>query len=272
MPFVVRNGVRIHYELDGQGPAVFYLPGLGGGVEVARLADWLTVFPDYRMIGIDPRGHGSSDQPREPSAHRVEEYRDDVLAVLDAEHVDRAVGWGISDGSVICAALADAYPDRVSAIVDLDGFDDRDLCEDPLRQGRLDFARTVRARGWGPLLRERMASGGIAGEPVWLASFASGDTEMAALELEEWTRWKGPVSLLPRLTVPILRCLNGRREPDEIARIRGQTRGNVELHVIPGISHQQLCLEPAHTQATVRRFLHRVAPPRPPTSTGPTAR
>ena len=198
--------------------------------------------------------------------HRIEAYRDDVLAVLDAERLHAVVGWGLSDGSEVWAALADAHPDRVSAIIDHDGFDDRDLCDEPLRQGRLDLARVVRTQGWSAWIRQRLASGGMTGEPPYLEAFASADSEMAALELEAWTRWKGPVSVLPRLDLPVLRFLNGRRGEDEIRRIREQVRGNVELHVIPGISHQQLCLEPAHTVAVMRDFLARVVPRGPPPS------
>ncbi len=272
MPFVTRGGVRIHYEVDGEGPALAFVGGLGGNLEVARRAGWVAAFPDYRVVGVDPRGHGRSDGPRDPRMHGIEEYRDDVLAVLDAERLDSVVGWGISDGSLVWAALADAAPGRVSALIDHDGFDDRDLCDEPLRQDRLDYARKVRAQGWAAWIRTRLASGGLTGEPPYLEAFASADSEMVALELEAWTRWKGPVSVLPSLNLPILRFLNGRRDEDEIARIRQQLRGNVELHILPGTSHQQLCLEPAHTVPLMRAFLARVAPRGPPSSAQRAAR
>ncbi len=258
MPFVTRNGVRIHYEVDGRGPAVVCAPGLGGSLEVVDCTEWPAAFRGYRRISVDPRGHGSSGKPSDVAAHRVEEYGEDLRAVADAEHLDRAVYLGISDGSEMIAAFATAHPERVAALIDVDGWDDRDPCEDPVRQGRLDMAKEVRVRGWDSLVSGLAASLGVSGEAPYVREFRKGDTEMAALELEAWTTWKGPVSLLPRLRMPILRFLNGKREASEIARIRAGNPANVELHVIPDEGHWRLCFEPELTIDRILNFLARV--------------
>ena len=120
------------------------------------------------------------------------------------------------------------------------------------------MAREIRARGWGPWLREVAASEGISGETPYVKEFAAADTELVALELEEWTKWKGPVSVFPRLKMPGLRLLNGKQGKEEIARMRRAARAGDELHIIPGVDHWQICLEPRHTAPMIRDFLARV--------------
>ncbi|HKN07036.1 MAG TPA: alpha/beta hydrolase [Thermoplasmata archaeon] len=259
MPFVKRNRVRIHYEVEGQGLPVVFLPGLGGTVQMWNLIGGSGALPDRRLILIDPRGHGRSDKPTDRKAHRIEEYRDDVLAVLDTEHVSKAVLWGISDGSKIGCAFADAYPDRVTALIDHDGIEGEDLCEDPSRHERLDAAQQERTdRGW--LLRSMSAFEAYTISPALLNEFRGEDLEMVALELEEWTHWKGALSVLPRLKLPILMLLNGGREKDEIARLRISTAGRAELQVIPGTGHLRICFELQLTIPLIRDFLSRVQP------------
>ena len=127
------------------------LPGLGASLEMSRISGWLNSFPEYKLISVDPRGHGKSEQPKDPKAHRIEEYRDDVLAVLDTLNIEKVKLLGISDGAQIGCAFASTYPDRTSALIDLDGFDDQDLCDPPVSDGRISLARTIRSRGWGTL-------------------------------------------------------------------------------------------------------------------------
>lgn len=215
-------------------------------------------FPDYRLVLIDPRGHGESDKPRDPKAHRIEEYRDDVHALLDATRTDRAVIWGISDGGKIGCAVASAFPDRVSAIIDHDGLPDRDLCESSEREERLDLARTIRTLGLSTWLAEGAPSAGFSPESQLIKEHQTADSEMAALELEEWTHWKGPVSILPRLKLPILRLISGTQDKDLLDRLQSIAVETSEFQVFPGINHLQICGEPRLTLGIMRDFLSRV--------------
>lgn len=258
MAFVTRDGTSIHYEIKGEGPTIVKVPGLGANMEMSELCGWVSAFPDYRLILVDPRGHGKSDRPKDPYSHRIEEYREDVHAVLDASNGKKAIFWGTSDGAQVCCAFAQAYPDRVTAVIDLDGFDDRDLCDSPIREGRLDLARTVRTRGWSTVIRELAPSRGISSDSPLIKEFQKADSEMVALELEEWTHWKGPVSILPELKAPILRLMNGTRNRDELDRSQHIAVGISEFFVIPGVNHLRLCLEPEHTLPIIRDFLLRL--------------
>ena len=268
MPYITRGGVRIHYEVEGAGPPIVMIGGLSGSIEILSLAGFTSAFSDHELILIDPRGHGRSDKPADPQAHRIEEYRDDVLGVMDAAQVERAVCWGISDGAKVCLALADAYPHRVVAVIDHDGFEEADLNTPGGREDRLGLAKEIRRQGYElrRALARASAAQGFPIPPAILKEQLSEDLEMAALELEAWTEWQGPVSVLARSKVPILLLLSGRGfslpggtpKGDELDRRLRAAADRAEIHVVPGINHQEICFRSEHTVPLVRDFLSRL--------------
>jgi non-heme chloroperoxidase len=86
----VGEGVRLSYLEAGEGPTVLIIPGLGGSA--AKFAPQLDGLSDrYRVIAVDPRGHGESSKP----AHG---YSFAVLA-SDLEKFIRVLG--LSDVAVL---------------------------------------------------------------------------------------------------------------------------------------------------------------------------
>ena len=53
---------------------------------------------DHLLVNIDMRGHGHSGKPHKPAAYHGAEFASDVLAVADAEGLDRFAIWGLSYG------------------------------------------------------------------------------------------------------------------------------------------------------------------------------
>jgi pimeloyl-ACP methyl ester carboxylesterase len=112
------RGHTISYEDAGSGLAIVLLPGAtmsAADFRDAGYVDRLAV--DHRVLSIDPLGLGLSDKPHEAEAYRWPEVADDVLAVMDAAGVERAVVWGYSRGGGLAAVVASGHPDRVSALV-----------------------------------------------------------------------------------------------------------------------------------------------------------
>lgn len=70
---------------------------------------------DYRVISYDLLGHGDAD----PLTARVNsaEFNTQVISVLDACGIDRAVLIGFSLGGVIARTVAANHPDRVAGLV-----------------------------------------------------------------------------------------------------------------------------------------------------------
>lgn len=240
MPFVGRKGVKIHYEVEGDGSPLLLHPGAAGDLETWRLAGYVNALrSEHRLILMDHRGHGTSDKPRDPSAHRIEEYHDDVLAVLDAAGCDRVVFVGYSDGSKVGATLAESDPDRVFALIDIDGLEPRDLT-DPMsrdRQVRHDFAQIVRQHGSADVFRAAAKRQDYHGPESFLENMAATDPEMYALELEEWRQWSGPASVLRRLTVPVLLLQAERSYSEEDRDAMRQMNPRSESRLLPGVGH-----------------------------------
>ncbi|MFE7315578.1 alpha/beta fold hydrolase [Streptomyces sp. NPDC057555] len=102
---------ELFYETAGSGPAVVLLHG---GMLDQHMWDeqfaWL-VNSGLRVVRYDSRGHGlSSTVTGDWSNH------DDLVALLDALDIPRAVLVGLSHGSRVSLDTAIAYPDRVSAL------------------------------------------------------------------------------------------------------------------------------------------------------------
>ena len=70
----------------------------------------------YRVIAYDARGHGRSTAPEDPEAYGYDELLTDLVAVLDAFEVERAVLVGSSMGCHTAMRLALDHPDRVAAL------------------------------------------------------------------------------------------------------------------------------------------------------------
>jgi pimeloyl-ACP methyl ester carboxylesterase len=67
--YVENDGVRIHYQVEGKGLPLFL--HMGFSVDLTGWYEWGYVDAlkdDYRVILIDPRGHGKSDKPHDPAA------------------------------------------------------------------------------------------------------------------------------------------------------------------------------------------------------------
>jgi len=258
VPFTTRNDVRIHYEVHGEGPPVVFNPPPFADRRFYQLTGHLEALRTrHRVILIDPRGHGQSDRPREPGAHRIDEYRDDLTAVLNAADVGRAVFVGPYDGIFVAYALAVESPDRVSGLIDYDAIEGSDLCDPPECNERQNFAQRLRTGGV-ETLREHVKSYGVSDENPIGKNIVASDPEMVALELEAWTSWRGPFSLLPRLRVPTLFLRNGETGRAAVDRIRQVAADWAEIHVLQGVSHWSLVTEVAHTLPMVRNFLGRL--------------
>lgn len=119
---------RRDVEVEGGSLAVFRL-GEGGTPVVAvhgitaSSHGWLPVARAARgratLLAVDLRGRGRSNGL--PPPYGIEAYVRDLLSLLDAAGLERAVAVGHSLGGYIVARLAADHPDRVSAAVLVDG-------------------------------------------------------------------------------------------------------------------------------------------------------
>jgi pimeloyl-ACP methyl ester carboxylesterase/predicted glycosyltransferase len=114
--FVERDGVRLHYEVYGQGETtVLLLPTWS----IIHSRHWKMQIPylarHCRVVTFDGRGNGRSDRPE--SGYEEAEFAADALAVMDATATERAVLVSLSLGAQRALLLAAEQPERVESAV-----------------------------------------------------------------------------------------------------------------------------------------------------------
>ena len=110
------DGYRIAYEIHGEGVPVVLLHGLcvsfAGNFAAWGWIERLTS-AGCQVIGMDFRGHGKSDKPRQLDAYGTRNLASDVLALLDHLRYPRASLLGYSLGSTIALHLLYQAPERI---------------------------------------------------------------------------------------------------------------------------------------------------------------
>jgi 3-oxoadipate enol-lactonase/4-carboxymuconolactone decarboxylase len=108
--------VDLHHVIDGpdDAPAVVLFPSLGSTLDlwepqVAPLSE------HFRVIRVDPRGHGRSPSPSGP--YTIDDIGGDVVALLDGLGIERAHVAGVSLGGMVALWMAIHHPNRVGRIV-----------------------------------------------------------------------------------------------------------------------------------------------------------
>jgi pimeloyl-ACP methyl ester carboxylesterase len=119
MPYANNNGVKIHYEIRGQGTPILVQHGFGGDLESFAETGFLRELQkNYRLIMVDARGHGQSDKPHQPEACTASIVANDYVSILDDLKIPKSIYLGYSMGGAIgfqCLALY-ALP-RFSAMI-----------------------------------------------------------------------------------------------------------------------------------------------------------
>lgn len=118
---VPRAGGAIGYATAGAGArttsTLVLLPKLGGWID-----DWAPLARElageYRLVAIDPPGHGASRMQGEPPpVQTVSESAAMVRGALEALDIESFVAVGNSLGGAIAATLAARWPEAVSHLV-----------------------------------------------------------------------------------------------------------------------------------------------------------
>jgi pimeloyl-ACP methyl ester carboxylesterase len=118
---VSADGTRIAYDVVGEGTrAVVLANGLGG-----RLYAWEPVvealWRTHRIITWDYRGLFDSGSPASLRRLSVEHHVADLISLLDAEQLERAVLIGWSMGVQVALDAAATHPGRVAGLVLVNG-------------------------------------------------------------------------------------------------------------------------------------------------------
>lgn len=114
MPYAIINGIRMHFEVSGQGPPVLLINGLSApAVNWALQAKALARL--FQVVVFDNRGVGETDLPPEP-VYTTGQMAEDAAALLRHLKIPRAHVLGASMGGTIAQELALRHPRLVRSL------------------------------------------------------------------------------------------------------------------------------------------------------------
>lgn len=160
MPKLDRDGVSIHYEVHGTGPAILLTHGYSASTVMWR-PNIDALSRDHTLILWDIRGHGQSDAPADPARYSRDLCMGDMAALLDHCGVDRATIGGLSLGGYLSLAFNVFHDKRVNGLLIFDtgpGYRNADAREDwnrmAVRSGDQQPAEGLRLAARGILTQQ----------------------------------------------------------------------------------------------------------------------
>jgi pimeloyl-ACP methyl ester carboxylesterase len=107
------RGIKLYYEVYGQGSPLLFIHGNGGSI--ASFSNNIPYFAKYnQVIAVDSRAQGKSIDNNDSLSFEM--MADDFNALLDSLHADSTYVIGWSDGGINGVLLAIRHPDKVKKL------------------------------------------------------------------------------------------------------------------------------------------------------------
>ena len=231
------DGVRLYYELEGEGEPILLHLGAGCDLELWRAAGYVeTLARHHRCILFDHRGHGRSDQPLGSEANTNDRYVADIVALLDHLEVTRTAFWGYSNAVYPALQLADTHPERVSGIVLSGGFGN--VTREQLAATVEARVKTLRENRWELMIAD-FEKEEVREVPEWMKE------RIRATAIEPMIAWRqarphwawDPWDALPRIKTPTLFIVGELEDPDGETAEAAALMPDGSCVVLPGLGH-----------------------------------
>lgn len=252
------EAVKLHYSEAGQGTPVVLLHGFP--LSSAIWQPQLKLSDQYRVITPDLRGHGRTPAPE--GIYEMDLLAHDVLWLLDALRIQKAVIMGHSMGGYVTLALWKLAPERflgMGLIASQAGADTQEA-----RLKRFALAEKVAAEGAkvvvDAMLGRLFAPDTEADDPsiesvrdVMLASPTSGIVG----SLEGMAARRDSVATLPEINVPALILTGDKDQIIPLTKADELLAGlpDATLAIVEDAGHMPMLERPDATTAAIRRYL-----------------
>jgi 3-oxoadipate enol-lactonase len=251
--------VTLNHRIDGAGPHVVLLHPVGLDLTFFEPLS-ADLARDFTVLRADMRGHGLS--PGEPRPASLEDFADDIHALLQETKFAPAAIVGFSFGGMLAQTLTLKYPQDVSALMPC-------ACPCTMTEER----RRISAARGTDALRDGMESILDVTMERWFNDEfrnAGGDQpsrkRLLSNDIEAWAAtWKtmSQLDTLPRLgeiTAPTL-CIAGETDkssgPAHVQQIADAIPG-ARFAVMENAPHMLFIEQPAETARLIRDFLKEV--------------
>ncbi|HLX34085.1 MAG TPA: adenylate/guanylate cyclase domain-containing protein [Candidatus Limnocylindrales bacterium] len=271
-----RSGdVHVAYQTVGDGPIdLVFIDQWWSNVDaqwdlppLARTLDRLASFS--RLILLDKRGTGLSDPVPLGGLPTLEEWMDDIRAVLDAVGSERTALLGGIGAGYLAILFAATYPERTSALVLVDGYARLLGADDYLPSLPRSFptqeGEAIRA-GWGTgVLLERLAPA-EAQDPAVRQAFAAYERQSASPGTASAMLrmlYEGDVRrVLSAIRVPtlVIGHAQSARVPIEHTRYLAEHIEGATYIELPGAENLPWAGDPGPLLAQVQEFLTGIRP------------
>lgn len=276
--FIERGGVKLFYEIYGDGPETMFFPPTWAIVHSRIYKAQLPYFSErFRCITFDGRGNGKSDRPAHVAAYSLDNYVDDVLAVMDATNVGKCILVGLSFAGTLACIVAAHHPERVKAAI-LAGISATIGPTHPYQTAQHFYAEQKSFEGWNKYNRQYWE----ANYPDFAEHFVRNifSEPHSTKQIEDGIGWAnettGPVlamtvdgrldkpgldvseAMYRKITCPVL-IIHGDNDqivPYARAQLVAEITG-AELVTIPGGGHNPLGRYPAKCNDLINDFLDR---------------
>lgn len=112
---MTNQGIELRYELDGEGPDVVLIHGLGQRLEDWKLQKDELIKNGFRVLTYDVRGHGESEWRAEEV--NIDTYADDLNQLLQKLSIKKTHLVGLSFGGAIAQAFYRGFSEKVQSLV-----------------------------------------------------------------------------------------------------------------------------------------------------------
>jgi pimeloyl-ACP methyl ester carboxylesterase len=243
--YVDHDGARIWHATYGSGaPVVMLHGGLGHSGNWGYQVPALTR-SGYRTVLIDSRGHGRSTRDSRPFMYEL--MASDVVAVMDALHLEKAAFVGWSDGACIALILAMKAPARVAGVFFFGcNMDPSGLKEIEEPNPILDRCLARHAKDYARL----------SATPDQFKAFA----EAVGLMMKTQPNYSACDMAEIRTPVTIVHSEHDESIKREHAEYLAQSIPNAEFIVLTGVSHFAPLQRPEQFDDALIAFLRRICP------------
>lgn len=250
---------QVGYDDVGQGDAVLFVHGfpLSRAVWSPQLG---ALIDRARCIAPDLRGFGESP-PLAP--YTMDQYADDLAALMDFLHIEKAVVCGLSMGGYVNFALWRRHPDRVRGMVMVGTRAGADAAA--AREKRAAMIALARERGSSGVADQMMP--GMLGKSTRERNPALGDAVHAMLDsapvdgvigaLEAMVARQDSHETLASISVPVLIVCGDEDVLTPVSESRAMHVGiaGSHLEVIAGAGHLANLERPAAVNHVLSEFL-----------------